>query len=145
MAVPAVSGADQQPGRPHQRRRLPTDPFVRHTVPGRTVPTFGPSTVSAGQGSRFGDIVGNRNRKGVGAALAAGAAVVVAATALAAPAGASANPEKESVVKVDFATADVSPDLAVHDTDSLLAFIGSDQAKTVTIDTSRNAVTTVTD
>lgn len=53
-------------------------------------------------------------------------------------------PPNDHPVKVEFASTYVSPDLAIHDTKSLLAFIGSDNSKTITIDVVGNAVTSVT-
>ena len=87
-----------------------------------------------------GSAVKNMKRKFAGVAI-----VAVAAAALAmVPSSAFATTTDEHTVKVDFASTVVSPELAIHDTDDLLAFIASDQPKTIVIDTTSNAVTSVT-
>jgi hypothetical protein len=47
-------------------------------------------------------------------------------------------------VVVDFASANVSPSLHLHNTEQLLAFIASDVPKHIVIDTASNSVVSVT-
>lgn len=79
--------------------------------------------------------------KAVGAVVTLGAAAILATTA--APA-ANAVPSDGALVRVNFDSISVSPGLGIHDTAGLLAFIASDQTKTITVDTSKRSVTSVT-
>jgi hypothetical protein len=80
--------------------------------------------------------------------LAAGRAalrVAVSAVLVSAVMPAAVVTSADSTWVIDYESIAVSPEVGVHDTASLLAFIASDHPKTITVDTDTGAVVSVTD